>query len=219
VKTDELIVQLARSLAPVSPIASPRVRLMRWTALSLGLAVLGIAAIGPRADVMSAIRQDAFVALAALLLATAVSSAASALTLSIPGAERSPAQRAAPVVLGLAWAATLVAMLAAGGAPVARLLAFPVHAACAIEIAAFAAIPAWALFGMLHRAAPLAVTWSAGLAALAAAALGAVATQIVCPLDDPAHHLAGHLLPLVAFTIGVAAATRDTLAWRPTIRS
>jgi hypothetical protein len=33
VKTEELIVQLTRSLEPVQPLASPFVRLIRWAAL------------------------------------------------------------------------------------------------------------------------------------------------------------------------------------------
>ena len=55
----------------------------------------------------------------------------------------------------------------------------------------------WPFFGMLRRAAPLRKNWSAALATLDAAALGAAATQFVCPIDDPAHQLVAHLLPVV----------------------
>jgi hypothetical protein len=214
VKTEELIVELTRSLEPVERLASPLVRLVTWTAVSLSIAAAGVMAIGPRSDVLSAAQQPAYAALAMLALATSLASAASALVLSVPGAERSAAQRALPLVLGIVWTVTLTAFLWAEGDPLARLVAFPVHAACVIEIAVFALVPGWMLFAMLRRAAPLRVTWSAALAALAATALGAAATQIVCPLDDPAHHLVGHVAPMAVLAIAVALTRRRSLIWQ-----
>ncbi len=213
-KTEQLIVELTRSLEPVEPLASPLVRLLRWTVVSLLISAAGVLVIGPRADIPIAIRQPAFAALAMMALVTSIASAASALVLSVPGAERSPAQRGVPLLVFSVWVMMLIAMLTAGGAPLARLLALPVHAACMVEIAGFALFPGWALFSMLHRAAPLQVTWSAVLATLAAVTLGAVATQIICPLDDPAHHLAGHVAPVALLTIGIAAARRRSLLWQ-----
>ncbi len=69
---------------------------------------------------------------------------------------------------------------------------------------------------MLRRAAPLRLTWSAVLATLAATSIGAAATQIVCPVDDPAHHLVGHIAPMALLTIGIAAAGADRLRGRVT---
>jgi hypothetical protein len=215
VKTEELIVQLTGSLERVEPLESPFMRLVRWAAVCTPVVALGILAIGARADVTSAVRQPAFVALAIMAVATAISSAASALVLSIPGAERSPALRGLPLLIAGAWTVTLTIFLVAGGAPLSRLTALPVHAACLIEIAAFAVVPGWALFTMLRRAAPLRVSWSAGLAALAATAVGAAATQIVCPIDDPAHHLVSHIVPMAILTMAVAASRRRSLIWWP----
>ena len=76
-----------------------------------------------------------------MALATSIASAASALVLSVPGAERSQAQRGVPLIAFGVWVMMLIAMLAAGGTPLARLLTLPVHAACMIEIAGFALIP------------------------------------------------------------------------------
>jgi hypothetical protein len=218
VKTEEVIVELTRSLEPVEPLRSPRVRLVRWTLVSLAITSIGVLVIGPRADISLAMLRPAFVTLALLALVTGIASAASALVLSIPGAEHSPAQRSVPLLVGGAWVLTLVFMLVAGGAPLTRLVALPIHLACIVEIAGFAVIPGWALFGMLRRAAPLRVTWSAVLATLASTAIGAAATQIVCPLDDPAHHLVGHVAPMVVLTIGIAAMRRRSLTWSHTRR-
>ena len=212
-KTDELIVELTRSLEPVERLRSPLVRLTRWAMVSLSVAALGVLAIGPRADISTAIRQPSFAVLGLMALVTAIGAAASALVLSIPGGERTPAQRGVPLLVGTVWVLTLVAMLNADGAAWTRLLALPVHAACLVEIAGFAVVPAWGLFAMIRHAAPLSLTWTAVLAALAAASIGVAATQIVCPVDDSAHHLVGHLAPMALLTLGIAAARRPSLRW------
>jgi hypothetical protein len=66
----------------------------------------------------------------------------------------------------------------------ARRIESPFHLLCLIEIAA-----------------PLQRAWSGALAALAAVAISAAATQFPCPLDDPAHQLFGHLLPVVVLSM------------------
>jgi len=174
---------------------------------------LGVLVIGPRVDFWTAIYQPTFVATAVATLGTALLSAAGAFVLSVPGVERSPLQRAVPLVAGAAWALALVVLLMTGGSPVERVLALPFHWACLIEIAGLSVVPGWALFAMLRRAAPLRRAWSAALATLAAAALAAVATQVICPVDDPAHQLVGHVLPVALLSVWGAIAGRRWLNW------
>ena len=90
-----------------------------------------------------------------------------------------------------------------------RVLALPFHVACLIEIAGLSLVPGWALFAMLRRAAPLRRAWSGALATLAAVALGAAATQFLCPIDDPAHQLVGHLLPVAILSVGARSWDAD----------
>ena len=116
---------------------------------------------------------------------------------SVPGAERSASQHWLPIGAGVMWAGLLIGALLDGDAPISRLTAFPFHAACAIEIAGLSIVPGLLLFFMVRRAAPLRLGWSATLAALASVALAATATQIICPIDDPAHHLVAHFGPAV----------------------
>jgi hypothetical protein len=213
VRTDELIVELARAAGPVQPLPGPSVRLARWTAGAVPVTALGVILIGPRGDVSTAISQPTFVALAVATLGTALLSAAGAFVLSVPGVERSPLQRAASLVAGGVWALVLVVLLTTGGDPVQRVLALPFHWACLIEIVGLSIVPGWALFAMLRRAAPLRRAWSAALATLAAVALAAVATQIICPVDDPAHQLVGHVLPVALLTVWGAIAGRRWLNW------
>jgi hypothetical protein len=174
---------------------------------------LGVVVIGPRVDVLSAIYQPTFAGLALATLGTALLSATGAFVLSVPGAERSPLQRVVPLVAGGVWALVLVILLTTGGDPVRRVLAPPFHWACLIEIAGLSLVPGWMLFAMLRRAAPLRRAWSAALATLAAVALGAVATQFICPVDDPAHQLVGHVLPVSFLAVWGAIVGRRWLNW------
>lgn len=203
-RTEELIVQLARSAGPVEPLAPAMTRMVRWTAGAVLLVSLGVVIVGTRADAATVITQSSFALIVLLTMATALLSAAAALVLSIPGAERSRIQRWLPIIAGAAWAAWLGAALIAGGAAGSRLLAMPVHVACILQITALGLLPALVLMGMIRRAAPLEAGWNAGLAALAALALGAVGTQFICPIDDPAHLLVGHFMPVAL--VGAAAA-------------
>ena len=212
-RTDELIVALARAAHPVRPLPRPSLRLARWTAAIVPLTAVAAVAIGLRADVSSAIAEPAFIAVAAATIATALISAASALVLGIPGAERSIAHRALPLLMGGLWTLALGVLLARGGDPLQRLLVWPLHWLCVIEITALGIVPALALFTMLRRAAPLRRYWSAALATLAAVAIGAAATQFICPLDDPAHQLIGHLLPVAVLSMLGAVAGHRYLNW------
>ena len=212
-RTDELIVQLARAAGPVRPLPAPSVRLAGWTAVAVPVTALGVTLIGPRVDIWTAIYQPAFVAIALATLGTALLSAAGAFVLSVPGVERSPLQRAVPLVAGGAWALGLVVLVTTGGDPVQRVLALPFHVACLIEIVGLSIVPGWALFAMLRRAAPLRRGWSAALATLAAVALAAVATQVICPVDDPAHQLVGHVLPVAFLSVWGAIVGRRWLDW------
>ena len=215
-RTDELIVELARGVRPVRPLAAPMTRLARWTLAVVPVAALGALLIGLRADLQTVVDQPAFLALAAVALVMALSSAAGAFLLSVPGAERSPLMRVVPIVAGLAWAAVWIAQLAGGSDPVARVLAMPVHVSCVLEIAGFGLLAGWPLVTMLRRAAPLQRDWSAALASLAAAALGATATHFICPVDDPAHQLVGHVAVVVLASAAGALMARRSLDWRYT---
>lgn len=212
-RTDDLIVQLAQAAGPVEVLAGPSMRLARWTAGAASIVALGVIVIGPRVDIAAAIRQPAFVSTWIATLLMALLSAASAFVLSVPGAERSPLQRALPLAAASVWAVVLIRLLVAGGDAVQRVPAFPMHWACVIEIAGFGLVSGWILLGMLRRAAPLQPTWSAALATLAAVGVAAVGTQIICNIDDPAHQIVAHLLPVALFVVCGTLVGRRSLDW------
>ena len=212
-RTDDLIVELARAAGPIRPLPRPSVRLTRWTAAVVPLTAACVMAIGPRRDALLAIHQSAFVGMAGVTLLTAILAAAAAFVLSVPGAERTPVPRMMPLAAAGIWVLALAVSVARGGDSVQRLLALPFHALCVIEIAGLGIVPGWTLFVMLRRAAPLRRAWSAALATLAAVALGAAATQFLCPIDDPAHQLVGHFLPVAVLAAWGAIAGRRSLDW------
>jgi hypothetical protein len=213
VTTDDLIVQLAQSAGPVQPLPAPSARLARWTIRALLVTAASVLVIGARPDVMPLMQDAAFVGLAAVTLLTGLASAFCAFVLSIPGAERTSAQRVFPFVAAAAWIAGLTVLLQADGGSPGRVLALPIHPLCIFEIAALGVIPGWTLFTMLRQAAPLESGWTAAFATLAAVAFGAAGTQLLCPIDDPAHHLAGHVGPVALYAVAGAFLFRGSLQW------
>jgi hypothetical protein len=213
VKTDDLIVQIAADARPVRVLPAPSVRFARWALAMVAFVALGVVMIGLRPDVSSAIGDPAFIVRLLTTVLAALLAAASAFAMSVPGAERSPIQHLLPLAALSAWAVFLLVLLTGGGNPSQRLLAWPINWPCGVKITGLAIVPGCALFAMLRRAAPLRPTWNAVLAALAAAALGAAATQFSCPVDDPAHQLVGHVLPVVILSILGALAGRRSMDW------
>jgi hypothetical protein len=197
VKTDDLIVRLAQSATPVTPLTPPSVRLARWTAVSLAVAALAVFVIGPRINLSAALGRGPFAGSLVLLLVATISSAGAALVASVPGAERSPLVRAVPILAFAGWVG-LWLVLALSSTRVGRVL----HSACAIEILGIAIVCGVTLFVMIRRAAPLRKSWTAAMACVAAVTIGAAATQIICPVDDATHQLVGHAL--TAIVVGAA---------------
>ena len=204
-KTEDLIAQLAADAAPVRRLRSPSRRLAGWLIAALVATAAGVLLFGVRSDVADAAASPRLVAWFALTVGTAVAAAAAALVLGVPGLDRSPAARWLPIVLLLGWSAALAGALVASGEALPRLAAMPVHQLCVIQIALLAMMPAAASFVLLRRAAPLRGHWASGLAALSGLALGAAGTQLLCPLNDPAHQLVGHVAPVALAALATAA--------------
>jgi hypothetical protein len=214
VKTDLLIVELARDLRPVRPLSSPSLRLSRWLAAVVAVAAFGIWLLSPRPDLASAINNAVFDTRFVLTAAAGIFAGAAAFVLSVPGAERYRAQRIIPFICAIAWTLLLGVLLIGGGRGVERLVAFPVNWPCGYKILAFSVIFGSALLIGLRRAAPLELIWSAALAALSSTALAAAATQLICPVDDPAHQIVGHVVPVTVLAILGTLIGFRTLNWR-----
>ena len=213
-RTDELIVQLARSARPIRPLPPPGVRAMRWFAAALLILFVAIVLVGARADLALALSQPVFLGSLVALLLTLASGTIAAFVLSVPGVERSPAQRFLPLLAAAGWSAIWFVAVSASGVPAGRATA-PFHSACAIQIAVCAVATGWLLFVMIARAAPLRPLWTAAVAGLASMATGAAVAQILCPVDDPWHQLIGHVgIALAVAAAGLLVGHRSLSTWR-----
>ncbi len=212
--TEELITALAADVKPVQPLAPPRMRLGRWLLVALPFVAFGVLTFGLREDLVEAIVDPRFAITGVFAMATAVAAAAAALVLAIPGAERTPAGRGVPVALLVGWSGAMIWLLARENFLMAGSLAWP-WSLCIAKVATLAAPPAYVLFLMLRRAAPLRLGWAAGLAGLAALSMGAFGVQFVCENWHAGHLLLTHYAPVVLFGAVVAVVGRPWLAWAP----
>ena len=71
-KTEDLIVDLARAAGPVRPLASPSARFARWAAAGVAFASVAVVTIGPRATVAADAERPVFLALAGVTLLTSL---------------------------------------------------------------------------------------------------------------------------------------------------
>jgi hypothetical protein len=150
---------------------------------------------------------------AGLLILTAISAAAGALLVGIPGAVDARRIRWVPVTLGIASIVLATGELvyaAMSGAPTGR-LTFAWH--CVYKTTSVAIVPGFVLFVMLRRGAPLHATWAGMLALVATAAMGVLGANIICPNDRPLHMLLWHVMPLTLFAGAGAALGRWLLRW------
>jgi hypothetical protein len=210
-----LIAQLARDATPVTPLPPPSARWMTWALKAAAAAAIVTILLGLRPDVDACVHDPRFVAAALATLALALTAAAGAFALSVPGAGARRAVRACPLLAAAAWATLLwLRLTAAGGEPITQLAATPWHPACVLLILSVGTVPGIWLFAMLRRAAPLQPLWTGALAALASLALGALGTQFVCPIDAPGHQVLWHFTPVVLITfVGLALGAR-LFDWR-----
>ena len=185
---------------------------MRWSAAAALVMIVAIVMVGPRADLIAALGQPVFVGSLVALLLTLASGAAAAFVLSVPGAARSPAPRALPVLTAAAWSAIWLVVWSTAGEPAGPRTA-PFHRACAIQIVVCGLATGWLLVVTIARAAPLRPVWTAAVAGLASMAAGAAVAQVFCPIDDPRHQLIGHVL------VALVVAGVGLLAGRPALKT
>lgn len=207
----ELIRALSNGLMPVAVLPPVRSRAWRYAALSLAAVAGVIAIVGLRRDIGLAIHQGRFLWQVALLAAVSGVAAVAALRLSVPGADQAGLRLAAPLALAV-WPMALLLPYLAGGGSWLQLAGEPLHLSCARTIGLASTIPALTVWLMLRRGVPLAMGWTAVMAGTSAAAVGALAVSLSCPLQRAPHLLVAHVLPS-AVAVAVIA-----LAGLPAIR-
>lgn len=195
-RTEDLIADLAGRMTPVRPLPSPGIRTLAWLAVAAACGMAAVTLLGARSDVLLRLTQPDYLGVAMLALLTSLFAVVVTLVLAIPGAERTPLGRWSTLGLLGAWAVTMAWLVldAGRGLPLSTDQHWPV---CLLRVVLIGVVPAIALTTMVRRATPLRPGWAAGLAAVAAASMGALAVQIICPLDDPGHAFLGHFVPVI----------------------
>ncbi|MBI5624364.1 MAG: DUF1109 family protein [Elusimicrobia bacterium] len=213
-RTDELIRRLAAEPGPFRRLPSADQRFLTW----LGFAVVCMAPavfwMGLRPDLAHAAAQPAFLLRSALIILLACLSSSAVLIASIPGAERSAKARWGIALALMGWLGVLAiaAVLAwLQGRPDA--LRVGPGLGCSRDVLLLGLLPGIALFVMVGRAAPVRPGLCGALALLAAAALGALGTDLVCAADLPLHLILWHFSPvLIAGFLGLLLGDR-LLRW------
>ncbi|MGE0039681.1 MAG: NrsF family protein [Vicinamibacterales bacterium] len=211
-RTEDLIRDLAAEATPVRRLRPLGVRVLGWLGLAAVCALVVVELVGARSDLADVLWTGHFAVETVLLAVTALSAAAGALVVSIPGAERSSVVRWLPVVAGVGlvvWVGGELAAAFVSGAPVRFGMAW----ACVLKTASIGVVPGVVLFAMVGRAAPLRAAWAGLLAILATSAVGVMGTNVLCPNDRPLHVLLWHVAPMVLFAAGGAALGARLLDW------
>jgi hypothetical protein len=212
-QTEELIRTLTSDCAPVRPLAHPGWRAAAWFAISLGYIAAVVAAIGLRPDISSKLADLKFLVEVGAAFLTSMMAAAAAFCAGCPG--RPIWERFMPVPFLALWLASLGGgcwhdWLASGAAGLTirpDLMCFPV-------IMAISIVPGALIFIMTRRGAPIAPISTMGLAALAAAALGAAALRLFHAEDASIMVLVWQFGSVVLLTGLEALFGRRTLRWR-----
>ena len=211
-KTDDLIVGLARDARPVQRLRPPWRRAIAWVAATT-VYLTGVALfMGPPGRVLAAFGDLRFLLeqLAAGLLG--LTAGAAALATVVPGYGRRVL--IAPIAAALVW----IAAVATGGAQ--DLLRYgasgiPLHAdwPCVVAIVMTGAVPAVALVRMLRRGAPLAPRMTLVLAGLSTAALANVIACLVRPHDTSITVLLWHGTTVLAVCGAAGVLGTSVLKW------
>lgn len=199
-RTEELISSLVADLAPLRRLRNADARTVLWASLALLCGGLGILWLGARPDLQVKLVDSTYLAEGLALLILFASSARCAFALTVPGTEMGALKRYLPVLALVSWLFLVAARTSASG------FALSPGLRCAWRMLALGLAPAAAAFFMLRKAAPHKWGWTGLFALLSAAALGSLATHIICTRDAPGHIFVWHVAPLVVTALfGIAA--------------
>lgn len=201
-KHDELIAQLSRDLAPVSPAPNINNLAMVWILLSAVYVVAVTYLFGPvRPGAFSQLATEPRFLLESVLgLAAIVGTSMLAFRAAIPGALTRQFAAAALVLMAL-WLAQYVIGLAS---PALEPSVLGKRNHCFIETMIYALPPILAGLFLIRRLYPLRFVRTAMSISLAAGMLPALYMQLAC-MYEPSHILALHILPGLLMVLAGAA--------------
>ena len=217
-KTEDLIVSLARDAGPVQRFRHPWLRATRWVAATTAYLAAVVLLMAPPGRLVAALGDVgfSFEQLAAGLVG--LTACAAALAMVVPGHGRRVL--IAPIAASVLW----IAIVAMGG--VQDLFRYgptgiPLQTdwPCVVAIVMIGALPALALARMLRRGAPLAPRSTLALAGLSAAAFANISACLVRPHDTSLTVLLWHGTSILAVTAVAGLLGSSVLKWKRPARS
>jgi hypothetical protein len=213
VRTDDLILELARDANPVRRLPPPGRRAALWLALALPYAAFVIALSGSAPGLGQMAQNTRFLVEQAATLATAVTAAVAAFSLLVPGRSRRLAWL--PLFPLAVWLLTLgQGCLADWRRLGPEGLSLRIDWDCFVPMFWIGLLPTVAMVVMLRRGAPLAPRQTMTLGALAIAALTNFALQLFHVGDVSIMVLVWHFGSAVLFSALVGWLGAGLLSWR-----
>ncbi len=210
---DDLVARLTAELRPVRPVRM--VRMFLWFLFGeIAAAALATRAVGVRPDIGERLAEPAFLLLVAALVLAAAGSASAAVRTALPGRYISrSAERwllASPLVL----AAVALVLMPWEGEWAGWGMFLTGCWKCTAVTAASAAAPWLVAVLVLRRLAPLVALRVAMFAGFSAFFIGALVTQLHCPMGSGMHLAFAHFLPVALLSAVVCGATAAVLRRR-----
>jgi hypothetical protein len=206
-KTEDLILELSKTVTPVKRLESPLKRTMKWLSFTTLSLLSGVAIMGVREDIGLVIFNKYFWVQSFLLSVLAIASAVSAFLINIPG-EKRKSLFIIPAITFIGWGLILLIFVT----NVDR-TSDGIGFACIRDISLLGLLPGVGLFIMLRKGAPLKIGFSGVLALLAISSIGALGTQFICSNDDPLHILLWHFLPVLILSLVGVIIGKALLQW------
>ena len=208
--TDDLIHQLSSGLAPAPPLRRPFLRAAAWAAGAFIYVAVVVLWMTPADGAAGRGLLFTFQQLAALT--TAITAAAAAFSMTIPG--RGRAAMLVAIAMGSAWAGLVLAgciqdWMAAGRAGIVLRTDWP----CVVGIPLTGLVPGIALAVMLRRGAPIAPRATTALGALGVASLASLGMCVAQPHERDIIVLVWHGATIAVVTVLAAIAGRSILHW------
>jgi hypothetical protein len=214
--TNKLVSKLVDDLKPVRPLPSAKCCSLYWSGMAAFLAAVAVIVLGGvRPDFLEATRRPVFLFENLAMLAAGLLSASIAFQLRVPQAIVSRPIKTLLASASAIWIFEIIRRYLKAGdlASEARLdFAHYIHD-CLIDLTLMMAIPAAFMFFMLKKGATTQALWAGYAALLATASFAALGMRYLCPVDDPAHLLVWHFMPVLAYAVIGPVAGRYFLRW------
>ena len=214
--TNDLVSKLVDDLKPVKQLPSAKCCSIYWSGMAAFLVAVAVIVLGGvRPDFLDVIRRPVFLFENTAMLVAGLLAASVAFQLRVPQAVITRPIKGLLATASAIWVFEVIRCYINAGdlGTEARLdFAHYIHD-CLIDLTLIMVIPAAFMFFMLKKGATTQALWAGYAALLATASFAALGMRYLCPVDDPAHLLIWHFLPVLAYAMIGPIVGRYLLRW------